>query len=562
MTAFTITFPGGKRREFQSPVTGAGLLPEFRTDGHPVYAVLVNNELYSLNREIAVTAEVQPLTDETTEGSNVYRRTLCFILAAAAAALYPERKLQVGHSLGHSYYYALTAEDEKNGGGSGIDFTALDKKMREIIAADLPIRNRFVSYREALEIFRSNGQDDTYRLLNQLGRPRFLINSIKIFPGNPAGEFTDLYYLPLLPSTGLANIFHLMPYGKGFLLRFPPTAHPGRLEEFRDIPKLSSVYRKYRDWGRRIGVSSAGELNDVIIRGGIKEFMEITETLQNRHFAEIADNICSRPDVRVVMLAGPSSSGKTTSAKKLSLQLRVLGYEPKVISLDNYYRGQDSAPLGADGKPDYECLEALDVPLFNRNLLDLFDGREVEIPVYDFKTGSRKPEGFSFRMNARTILIVEGIHGLNDNLTPNIPAERKYKVYLSALTQLTLDDHNRIPTSDNRLIRRIVRDAQFRNKGAAGTIAMWGAVRRGEQAHIFPFQNQADIMLNTALDYELPVLKVYAEPLLRAVKPVEPEYAKASELLGFLSNFMPVSSSCVPGQSILREFIGESDFKY
>lgn len=552
MTAFTLTFPDNSKRTFDAPVSGTDIMRYFDTEGRPIYAVLVNNELYSLTREINMTAEVTPLTNATTEGSNVYRRTLCFVLAAAAAELYPHLKLNVGHSLGYSYYY--TFEHDAGSESGGIGFDALENKMREIAAADMPIRNRFVSYTEALEIFKNNGQSGTYKLLAQMGKPRFLINSIE--------GFTDLAFLPLLPSTGFVNVFQIMPYNEGFLLRFPPTSHPHTLDEFHDIPLLFSVYRNYKKWGKLMGVSSVGDLNEIILNGNIKEFIEINETLQNNRFAEIAGKIHEKNTVKVVLLAGPSSSGKTTSAKKLSLQLRVLGYEPKIISLDNYYRGRNATPLDKDGKPDYECLEALDVPLFNKNLIDLFSGKEVEIPEYDFKTGSRKPQGTSFKMNARTILIVEGIHGLNDNLTPDIPRELKFKVYLSALTQLNLDDHNRIPTSDNRLLRRIVRDAQFRNKGAAGTIAMWGSVRKGEQTHIFPFQNHADIMLNTALDYELPVLKVYAEPLLRAVKPTEKEYAKASELLAFLNNFMPVSSSCVPGQSILREFIGESDFKY
>ncbi len=552
MKAFTITFPDNTTHTFTNPVAGTDLIKHFNTEGRPVYAVLVNNELYSLTREINMTAEVFPLTNATTEGSNVYRRTLCFILAAAAAELFPHLKLQVGHSLGYSYYY--TFENEENNSTEKIDFKLLEEKMKEIIAADMPIRNGSVAYKEALEIFKNSGQTGTYKLLMQLGKPRFLINSIE--------NFTDLYFLPLLPSTGFIDVFQIMPYEEGFLLRFPSTAKPETLDEFHDIPHLSAVYKNYKKWGKLIGVSSVGQLNEIIIDGKIKEFIEINETLQNKRFGEIADKIHERDTVKAVLLAGPSSSGKTTSAKKLSLQLRVLGYEPKVISLDNYYRGRNSAPIGEDGKPDYECLEALDVPLFNKNLVDLFNGKEVEIPIYDFKTGSRKPEGTFFKMNERTILIVEGIHGLNDNLTPDVPPELKFKVYLSALTQLNLDDHNRIPTSDNRLIRRIVRDAQFRNKGAAGTIAMWAGVRKGEQTHIFPFQNKADIMLNTALDYELPVLKVYAEPLLRAVKPIEKEYAKASELLTFLNNFMPVSSTCVPGQSILREFIGDSDFKY
>ena len=556
MAKITITFPDNYKEDFSAPVSGRELIASFGLEhlaaaGRSVYALLVNNELYSLTRAIDMSATVAPITDASEEGANIYRRTLCFVLSAAAATVYPQFRLQVGHSIAHSYYCTLTAQD---GQAAKPDLKLLEGEMRKIIAADMPIKDRFASYTEALEIFKNNGQNDTYKLISQLGRPRFPINSIE--------GFTDLHFLPLLPSTGLADVFELLPYGDNFILHFPPSSSPHHLVEFFDIPKLSEVYHKCRKWGKAIGVSSVGELNEVITNGRIKEFMEISEAFQERHFATAADKIHEKGTVKAVMLAGPSSSGKTTSAKKLSIQLRVLGYTPVIISLDNYYRGRDATPLGEDGKPDFECLEALDVDLFNKNLSSLFEGKETELPLYDFKSGARKAKGVPLKMGERSILIVEGIHGLNDALTRDIAPELKFNVYLSALTQLTLDDHNRIPTSDNRLLRRIVRDAQFRNKGAAGTIAMWAGVRHGERAHIFPFQNKADIVINTALDYEVSVLKVYAEPLLRAVKPTEPEYAKASELLAFLQNFMPVSSSSVPGQSILREFIGESDFKY
>ena len=556
MAKFTITFPDNYSEDFSAPVAGRELMARFgaehlAADGHPVCALLVNNELYSLARTIDMSATVAPVTDAMEEGANIYRRTLCFILSAAAASVYPDFRLQVGHSIAHSYYCALTAQD---GVAAAADLKLLEAEMKRIIAADMPIRERFASYTEALEIFKGSGQRDTYKLISQLGRPRFPINSIE--------GFTDLHFLPLLPSTGLADVFELLTYNEGFILHFPPRSSPHHLDVFFDIPKLSEVYSKCRKWGKAIGVSSVGELNEVISSGRIKDFMEISEAFQERHFAAAADKIHEKSTVKAVMLAGPSSSGKTTSAKKLSIQLRVLGYAPVIISLDNYYRGKDATPIGEDGKPDLECLEALDVDLFNENLNALFEGKETELPLYDFKVGARKPHGVPLKMTERSILIVEGIHGLNDELTRDIAPDLKFSVYLSALTQLTLDDHNRVPTSDNRLLRRIVRDAQFRNKGAAGTIEMWAAVRRGERAHIFPFQNKADIVINTALDYEVPVLKVYAEPLLRAVKPTESEYAKASELLAFLQNFMPVSSSFVPGQSILREFIGESDFQY
>ena len=515
-----------------------------------IVAVRVNNELFSLTRSIDVKAHIEPVTNETTEGSNVCRRTLCLVLAAAARELYPELRLLVGHSLGYGYYYTL----ESAGNNISIDIQKLEEKMREMISADIPVLTRYVSYEEALELFTNTNQPDTLRLLNQTSKPKILINTI--------GSYSDLYFQPLLASTGLLEVFELKPYGEGFLLRFPPTSHPDHLSEFEDIPQLFSIYTQSKKWGKLIGVSSVGQLNEIVEKRKAKDYVEITETLQNKKIAEIADKIAEQKTAKVVLIAGPSSSGKTTTSKKLSMQLRVLGFEPVVISLDDYYRGKDNTPLDEDGKPDFECLEALDVPYLNEILVSLFKGDEVELPTFDFKLASRKYTGKKLKLNERTIIIMEGIHALNDKLTPLVKSEFKFKIYLSALTQLNLDDHNRIPTSDNRLIRRIVRDAQFRGKGAAGTIAMWASVQRGERLHIFPFQDKANVMFNTALDYELSVLKVYAEPLLRAVKPTESEYSEASRLLMFLNNFSPIPSSYVPGQSIIREFIGDSDFKY
>jgi uridine kinase len=550
MARLTITFPDGTTREFDGPVTGSSLLTHLGPRKRPIVALRVNNELFSLTRSIDVRARIEPVTTETTEGSNVCRRTLCLVLAAAARELYPELRLLVGHSLGYGYYYTL----ESGSTNVHIDLPALEARMREMIAADLAVETRYVSYEEALELFEGSNQPDTLRLLRHSSKPKILINTL--------GSYSDLYFQPLLDRIGILTVFEIRPYGEGFLLRFPPTALNDRLSDFEDVPQLFRIYAESKKWGKMIGVSSVGQLNELVERRKAKDYVEITETLQNKKIAEIADMIAARKTARVVLIAGPSSSGKTTTSKKLSMQLRVVGFEPLVISLDDYYRGVENTPKDAEGKPDFECLEALDVPLLNEILVSLFEGKEVELPTFDFKSGSRKYSGKKLKLTDRSILILEGIHGLNDKLTPLVPAELKFKIYLSALTQLNLDDHNRIPTSDNRLLRRIVRDAQFRSKGAAGTISMWASVQRGERLHIFPFQDKADAMFNTALDYELSVLKVYAEPLLRAVKPTEGEYAEASRLLMFLNNFSPIPSSFVPGQSIIREFIGDSDFKY
>jgi uridine kinase len=362
----------------------------------------------------------------------------------------------------------------------------------------------------------------------------------------------------------MLSSFELMPYQDGFLLRFPAIGKGRTLSPFVDEPYLYKIYDDYKKWGRIVGVRVVGELNLNIAERTILDYIRIAEAHQARKLADIAQQIYERCDsIRMVLIAGPSSSGKTTSAKRLAIELMVLGLKPIAVSLDDYYRGKAETPKDENGEPDYECLEALDVPFLNEQLLALYRGGEITLPVYDFKTGSRKETGGKkIKLEGGNILIVEGIHGLNDALTHSIDRGTKFKVYISALTQLNLDDHNRIPTSDNRLLRRMVRDSQFRGMDAVGTLKMWPNVQAGERKYIFPFQASSDAAFNSALDYELSVLKYYADPLLRAVKPRQIEYAEASRLLSFLENFTPIPPQYVPGTSILREFIGDSEFKY
>lgn len=481
----------------------------------------------------------------------VYRRSLCLLLAAAAHNLFPNARLLVGHSLGYGYYYTL----ESGKPLKDSEIKTLEAEMRRLVAEDIPIATKFIAYEEAAELFEKLRLSETREQLNYIATPSVRINSL--------GDFSDMYFGPLVLSTGILKVFALMQYKEGFLLRFPKSGTPERLPKFEDQPKLFEIYRRYKSWGKQLGVMSAASLNRLINNRKADEFIDITETLQEKCIADIADQIAESKKVRVVLIAGPSSSGKTTTSKKLALELQAIGYRPKVISLDSYYVGRARNPIGADGKPDYECLEALDIQLLNKNLIELFEGKEVNIPSYDFVDGVQFFEDKNkMTLSENDILIMEGIHGLNDKLTPLIPHELKFKIYLSALTQLNLDDHNRISTSDNRLIRRIVRDARFRSKNAAGTIGMWNSVRHGEEMHIFPFQNNADAILNTALDYELSVLKIYAEPLLRCVTPLQKEYSESCRLLSFLDNFSPIAPTAVPARSIIREFIGGSAFKY
>ena len=488
----------------------------------------------------------------SSEGSSVYRRSLSFLLAVAARELYPDRSLYVGHSLGHSYYYTFTDEQTP----AEAEIAALRDRMKALTAQDLPIHFHHLSYADALRIFEQNRQVDTTLLLDQRSDAKV--------PVNECDGFMDLAIAPLVPRTGMLSAFELRPYENGLLLRFPGTGCGKIIEPFEDSPKIFSVYREYKKWGRIVGVHAVGHLNRLIAAREIKGFIQVAEAFQAKKLAEIADRIYERRDsVKVVLIAGPSSSGKTTTAKRLSIQLKVMGIEPIAIGLDDYYVGKDRTPLNDKGEPDYECLEALDVPYLNKQLLELFQGNEVEIPIFDFKAGKRRDgAGRPVKLGRRSMLIIEGIHGLNEALTPQIPKDMKFKLYVSALTQLNLEDHNRIPTSDNRLIRRMVRDHQFRGHNAIQTIKMWPDVQRGEKKHIFPFQDGADVAFNSALDYELAVLKVYAEPLLHSVKPTMKEYAEAVRLLAFLENFTPIPSQNVPAQSILREFIGDSEFKY
>ncbi len=549
-----LTFLDDSSIEFAEATPAKNFLPELAKAScvlvDSIVAVRVNNEICQLTYPIDFNAKVEPVLLTSDEGAAIYRRTLCFLLAAAAHTLFPEKRLIVGHSLGHGYYY--TMDSEKN--ITLFEIAQLKAQMKLMVEQNLEITQKRLCYEEALEELERLNMVQTRESLRYSCPPSVVLNSL-------AG-FSNLHFAPLLDSTGKLQTFDLTEYGQGFMLRFPLSGNPKKLDENTDSPKLFSVYKRYKEWGKVIGVTCASDLNRRIIDRSYKEFINITETMQNKCFAEAADMIHKRGGVKVVLIAGPSSSGKTTSSKKLAQQLQVIGYTPRVISLDDYYVGRDQTPKDEFGNYDYECLEALDIPLLNENLIKLFNQQEIDMPGYDFNEGKRKFTGKKLRLNENDILILEGIHGLNDKLTPLIDSSVKFKIYVSALTQLNLDDHNRIPTSDNRLIRRIVRDSQFRGKSAAATISMWPNVRKGERLHIFPFQGNADLMINTALDYELAVLKVYAEPLLRCVTPMEKEYAEASRLLKFLSNFAPIPSNFVPGQSLLREFIGGSEYKY
>lgn len=522
-------------------------MPEFSINGKQLVAAKINNELCSLDSTLEFDCKVEPVYNNTKEGMAVYRRSLCLLLAAAAHKINPKTRLLVGNSICYGYYYTFD--------GPAIEAEVLKKEMQKLISSDLRIHTEYISWQQAADLFEKLNLQETRKQLNHSCKSKILINKID--------DFSDLYFGPLVLSSGSLQVFDLIKYQDGLLLRFPKTKEPNIIPKFKDEPKLFNIFKQYKEWGKRVNVTSAASLNDLIANRKINDFIDISETHQEKCISDIASQIVKSKKVKVVLIAGPSSSGKTTSAKKLGLELQAMGYQPKVISLDCYYAGRDKTPLDENGEPDFECLEALNIDLLNQNLVDLFAGKEVNIPSYDFHTGtSYFDEKNKMTLEKNEILIMEGIHGLNPKLTPKVPDEMKFKIYLSALTQLNLDDHNRVSTSDNRLIRRIVRDNNFRGKPAEGTIAMWPSVQKGEELHIFPFHNNADAILNTALDYELSVLRVYAAPLLRRVTPNMSEYCEAQRLLSFLENFATIAPTAVPPRSIIREFIGGSAFHY
>jgi len=550
MKQINVTFPSGEKVAYPAGARAADVIGRLGPLPWPLAAVLVNNELLSLEATLLTDCRIEAVTIDTAAGANVYRRSLCYLLALSSREIWPDRRLVAGMAIGTGFYHHFHGLDM-----SEQDIAALERTMLSYVARDVPISIEHRAYLDAVEYFKASAQTDTLSLLESINE--------SVIPLNVCAGFRDLHVQPLVPSTGVLRTFELKPYHGGLLLRYPHKEHPDSLTVFNDDPLLYSIAAEYRERAEILGITSVGALNRVNASKGIKDYMKVAEALQNKKIAAIADRVADRSkEVKVVLIAGPSSSGKTTTSKKLSIQLTVMGFDPQVISLDDYFVERDRTPKDENGEYDFECLEALDVDYLNEQLLALFAGEEIELPAFDFKVGARKPSGKRLKLKSNQLLVMEGIHGLNDRLTPRIPATQKFKVYVSALTQLNLDDHNRVSTTDNRLLRRMVRDYNFRGHSALATLKMWPSVQAGERKHIFPFQNSADAAFNSALDYELGVLKVYADPLLRTVKPDAVEYAEAKRLLAFLDNFTPIPASAVPKDSILREFIGESDFKY
>lgn len=529
------------------------LRPGLVDGGLPYLAAMVHNRCVDLTHPLCAPTEVLPITYANREGVLVYRRTASLILLEAARRLWGNVRVSIGQALGNGYYYHVhgTKPIEKD------QVKQLGAKMREIVSEDIPIVTQTVSIAEARDLFEHLGLKDKIRLLQTYWEP--FVTLVR------CGEFCDIHHLPVAPRAGLIKSFELVHYPPGLILRFPPRGKDKPIGQYRDTPKLFQVYQETRQWNRIIGVEDVGQLNDLIVRGKASEIIRVAEGLHEKKIAEIADRItASTRPIKLVLIAGPSSSGKTTFCKRLSLQLQVNGVKPHALSMDNFYVNRIDTPVGPDGKYDFESIEAIDLQLFNDVLSRLLDGQEVLTPKFDFQTGLRAPQDrwLPMKLEPEQVLIVEGIHGLNDQLTSSVSPEFKFKVYVSNLTQLCIDDHNRIFTSDSRFLRRIVRDRMFRGYSAARTIESWPAVRHGEMRNIFPFQEKADVMFNSALVYEQAVLRLFAERFLLEVPQDHSSFSTAYRLLKFVQNFTPIFEPSVPQISLLREFIGGSGFKY
>jgi len=520
--------------------------PRFQTLG-----ATVNNVVHCLQCSLHSDSTVEFLTYKNREGQEIYRRSLSAVLTCAVFELYRNSRMIIGHSLGNAYYYSLNTDVPV---GDEI-IAEISAKMNEIVQRDMQFEKQTLPKDEAEELFKKLGYPDKVRLIRYMP-----YNEVTIYR---LGNYVDIEYGALVPSTGYVKFFELNKYNTGIILRFPEPINPTQISPIKNWNKLFSVYRESKAWGAILNINNIGRLNEFASHKKIFDIIKIQEALHEKKIAIIADEISKRSDeVKLILIAGPSSSGKTTFSKRLSVQLMVNGLNPIALSLDNYFLNHEQSPVDEDGNLDFECIKALDLELLNSQLIDLLKGKEVQIPEYDFKTGKRKSTTKPLRISENTCIIMEGIHGLNDELTSSVPAHNKFRIYASALTQLCIDDYNRIPTTDTRLIRRMVRDAKFRGYSAKDTISRWPSVRRGEERNIFPFQENADIMFNSALIYELSVLKQFAEPLLREITIEDKEYHEARRLLKFLELFLPIGYEEIPPTSILREFISGSSFKY
>lgn len=515
-------------------------------DSQPV-AAIVNSDLRELTYPIELDSQVAPVSMSTADGARIYRRSLTFLLEMAFTDLFPDATLFVDHSVASGGYYCQVSGRKPL---SDSELEMLKSHMQKLVESDQPFERKVIPLQEAIEYFRARGYDDKVNLLKH--RTKNYLTVYKL------GERMGYHHGYMVPSTGYLRWFDLIPVEAGFTLRYPRRHKPNELLPMPEYPKLLGAFLQYGDWLAKLGIDNVGSLNDAIESGRSDQIVLVSEAFHENHVARIANQIGNELDrSRIILIAGPSSAGKTTTSRRLTVQLLALGISPFPLELDNYFLDRDKTPFGDDGKPDFEAIEALDLPLLADHLPRLLKGDEVQLPRYNFKTGQRE-NGEVIRLKDGQPIILEGIHGLDPRLIPASISGTAFRIYVSALTQLNLDRHNRVSTTDTRLIRRIVRDARARGYSASQTIDRWESVRRGEKRHIFPFQENADVLFNSALAYELAALKPFAEPLLRQVPHGTPQYIEAKRLLAFLEWFLPLHVRFVPETSIVREFIGGS----
>ena len=516
----------------------------------PLVAAIVNGDLRELTYTIEIDSRVEPVTISSPDGARIYRRSLTFLLEMAFAELFPDGILFVDHSVASGGYYCqVTGRQPLSESEIGL----LKVRMQSLVEADLPFVRKEVPLPEAIDYFRSLGYEDKVRLLVYRKKDYLTLYSLR-------GRM-DYHHGYMVPSTGYLRWFDLVATGTGFTLRYPRRHKPNELLPMPEYPKLLGAFLQYGDWLAKLGIENVGALNEAIESGRAAEIVLVSEAFHEQSLSQIASRLAERLDrSHIVLIAGPSSAGKTTTSRRLMVQLLALGISPFPLEVDNYFLPRDQTPLGEDGKPDFESIEALDLPLLAEHLQKLIRAEEVQLPRYNFRSGLREA-GDVIQLKPGQPIILEGIHGMDPRLIPESLSGEAFRIYVSALTQLNLDRHNRVSTTDTRLIRRIVRDARERGYKAWQTISRWESVRRGEKRHIFPFQENADVMFNSALAYELAALKPFAEPLLRQVQHGTPEYVEAKRLLAFLEWFLPLDINLVPETSIVREFLGGSILK-
>ena len=543
---------GNEEKVYEKGTTYEQIAAEYQKQyADDIVLVFSDGKLQELPKKIKSGCRIEFVTTASAVGIATYRRSMCLLLVKAiydVAGREKVEKVRIQFSVSKGYYCTVKGEFEITE-----EFLAdVRRKMHQMVEESIPIKKRSVRVDDAIALFRKYGMYDKERLFKYRR-----VSTVNLYSIN---GFEDYYYGYMVPNTSYLKYFELFAYDEGFVLQMPEKKAPKEVPEFRPQHKLFGILKESTEWGDMMDIETVGDLNDQVTKRDVSEVILVQEALQEKKIADLAEQIAKKPSVKFVLIAGPSSSGKTTFSHRLSIQLRAQGMNPHPIAVDNYFVDREHTPKDENGEYNFECLEAIDIEFFNQNMMDLLAGKEVLLPTFNFKTGKREYNTKPQQLGANDILVIEGIHCLNDALTYKLNADNKFKIYISSLTQLNIDEHNRIPSTDGRLLRRIVRDARTRGTSAQQTIAMWPSVRRGEEANIFPYQEQADAMFNSALNYELAVLKQYAEPILFGIDKDCKEYVEAKRLLKFLDYFVGINAEYIPQNSLLREFVGGGCF--